>query len=322
MKLKELCAAAGIVCPAAAEETEIRAIVSHSAQVSAGCLFVCLRGTRTDGHQYAAEAAAGGAVAILCEGDVIPEVGEGVILLRTDNTRRALAFLYDAWYGYPSRRLRLIAVTGTNGKTSVTFMIKRILEAAMLRCGLIGTVRCYCGDRVLRSQSDNELANMTTPDPRELYRLLSEMAEAGVDFVVMEATSHALAFSKLAPLRFEVAVFTNLTPEHLDFHGDMNAYFEAKRSLFTMCRHAVINVDDSYGRALAQRCECAVTTCAVEAPEGYAYVRVTAGISDEEYVEILSGLQEGDTVAYTLVTSNLLGFLVGGNMPGMMGGAQ
>ena len=258
MKLGTLCTLAGldILSDTRVAACEICAITTDSRTVIPGCLFVCIRGMKVDGHAYIEEAVKKGAAAVLMERDAdASEVERGnTIFLRTEGTRRALSFLYDAWYGHPAREMQLIAVTGTNGKTSVSTMLKAIFDAAMIPCGLIGTVACICRDRPLGIRAGNPLANMTTPDPAELYHILSVMAKEGVRVVVMEASSHALALEKLAPLTFDAAIFTNLSPEHLDFHGDMQHYFAAKATLFRMSRLAVLNADDAYAASLLPLC--------------------------------------------------------------------
>ncbi len=242
------------------DSLDVNDITSDSRDAKEGSLFVCIKGTKTDGHSYIKDAADRGAAAILTESGAEYEAEifekEGAPLhLETKNTRRALAFLWNTWYGRPAKDMKLIAVTGTNGKTSVTFMLRSIFSASMVKTGLIGTVVCYSGEEKLSIRSDNENANMTTPDPKELYKILSVMARDGVETVFLEATSHALALDKLAPLHFAAAVFTNLTPDHLDFHGSMENYLAAKRKLFSMTDIAVINGDDAYAADIAEAAE-------------------------------------------------------------------
>jgi UDP-N-acetylmuramoyl-L-alanyl-D-glutamate--2,6-diaminopimelate ligase len=187
-----------------------------------------------------------------------------VPVLKVVDTRRAAALIYHSWYGKPAEKLHVIAVTGTNGKTSVTFMLRAIFEAAMYRTGLIGTVNYYSAGRRILGGTDDPLANMTTPDPGELYRMLAEMAADGVEYVFMEVTSHALAFGKPDAIHFDAAIFTNLTPDHLDFHGDMEKYYQTKKKLFSMCDKAVINIDDGYGARLAGEVTCPHVTCSAK----------------------------------------------------------
>jgi UDP-N-acetylmuramoyl-L-alanyl-D-glutamate--2,6-diaminopimelate ligase len=242
------------------DEIEISYIASDSRRVKPGSLFVCLNGTKVNGHRYIGDAVEKGAVAILAERDADIELSvfagkDAPLLLKTDNTRKALSFLWNAWYGSPANGMKLIAVTGTNGKTSVTYMLREIFMSAMYKTGLIGTVVCYSGDKRLSIRSADENANMTTPDPEELFLMLDVMRRDGAEYVFIEATSHALALDKLAPLHFAAAVFTNLTPDHLDFHGSMENYLAAKKKLFSMTDIAVINGDDKYSRDIYEAAE-------------------------------------------------------------------
>lgn len=286
MKLKILCDAAGIACPKELWEQTVTGITSDSRCVRSGEMFVCVRGIRSDGHRFIEDAVHSGAKFVLVEHEEsLPPIG-GAILLRCDNTRRALAFLWDAWYGFPSKRLKLIGVTGTNGKTSVTHMIRAILEASLHPCGLIGTVGCEVSGKQLNVSAQDPLANMTTPDPKELYRVLDSMARAGAEYAVMEVSSHALSLEKVAPLAFAVAVFTNLTPEHLDFHVTMEAYAEAKAKLLEKAEISIINADSPYAALMADAA-------------GGRVIRCTACDSDADYSA--TDIETNDTgVSYRL----------------------
>ncbi|WP_278942411.1 UDP-N-acetylmuramoyl-L-alanyl-D-glutamate--2,6-diaminopimelate ligase [Anaerotruncus colihominis] len=231
-------------------DCEITGVTSDSRQVEPGTLFVCIRGTRADGHDYAVKAAEAGAAAILCE----RAIGlENEIVCR--DTHYAYGIVCGNWYGNPARRLRLVGVTGTNGKTTVSYMVKHILESAGHQTGLIGTIHNEIGDITLP-------ARHTTPDPLALHGMLARMADAGCEYVVMECSSHALDQQRLAGLRFASVGFTNLTQDHLDYHGDMESYYHAKKKLFSMCDAAAINMDDAYGERLAAEVRhiCPVTT--------------------------------------------------------------
>lgn len=289
MKLETLCSLAGLETPADTRMAacNISAITIDSRAVVPGCMFVCIQGTRADGHAFIEEALHRGAAAVVTEREVPVMKGSGAVFIRVKNSRAALARLYDAWYGHPAKHMRLIAVTGTNGKTSVSTMLKAIFDAAMIPCGLIGTVRCVCRDRVLDIRSSDPDANMTTPDPAELYHMLSVMVDEGVEVVIMEATSHALTLHKLEPLCFEAAIFTNLTPEHLDFHKTMQAYFEAKASLFERCALAILNADDAASEELLSRCRGRV-------------VRTSTGAHEVDYVAADVDFRGVNGVSYTL----------------------
>lgn len=258
MRLSELLREAGL--PASpGPDPEINDIISDSRRARPGCLFVAIRGLHTDGHAYLSEAAQAEAAAAVVADGWAGEVPLPVV--RAADTRAALARLWDAWYGHPAAGMRLVAVTGTNGKTSVSTMLRAICAAGLCRTGLIGTVGCFSGDRQLDTANGDPLANMTTPDPAELYRMLAEMRDDGVDTVILEASSHALALGKLTPLRFAAGIYTNLTPEHLDFHGTMADYLTAKLKLFPACDTAVVNRDDPHWAAVAASCPGRVRTC-------------------------------------------------------------
>ncbi len=242
------------------DDLEITDIFSDSRKVKRGSLFVCIAGTKVDGHRHIGEAIENGASVILAEKGA--EIDESIfsnygapILLRTENTRKALSHIWNSRYSRPAEGMKLIAVTGTNGKTSITHMLREIFDTALFKTGLIGTVRCYSGEKLISIRSEDEKANMTTPDPKELYEMLAVMRDDGVKYVFIEATSHALALDKLAPLHFEAAVFTNLTADHLDFHGSMENYLAAKKKLFHMADTAIINGDDAYSGSIAKEAE-------------------------------------------------------------------
>lgn len=268
MNLKELCRLAGVSLPDTTENPEITLVTDHTEKVIPGALFVAIKGFHTDGATLIPKALAKGAVAILAEPGVSVATGNA-ILLQDANTRRALSCLCHAFYGCPGEKLRLIGVTGTNGKTSTSGMLRRILESAMFRCGLIGTVGCDSAGRSLENHNANHLANMTTPDPPELYRMLAEMVSDGVEYVIMEVTSHALALEKLAPLRFCEGIFTNLTPEHLDFHKTMRAYAESKAKIFEACELSIFNADSEYARFMAGHAAGKRVFCGVCQPADY-----------------------------------------------------
>ena len=250
---------------------EINDIFLDSRQVVKNGLFIAIEGVHTDSHAFLHDAERNGAVAaIISQGAVYDRRIEpekfGIPLICVDDCREAMARIFAAWYSHPERSMDFIGVTGTNGKTTVSRMIFETLSRSGCRCGLIGTVGNLisgCEDE-LDIKPESSLANMTTPDPRELYKILSQMRERGVRYVIMEVTSHALALSKVAPIDFQVGVFTNLTEDHLDFHSGMEDYYQARKKLFARCRKAVINIDDRYGRRLSNEIECEKVTCSSE----------------------------------------------------------
>lgn len=214
-------------------------------------MFVALRGEKSDGHEFIGQAIEKGASVIVAERE---EQNPRATCLVVANTRTALADFAATFYGYPGRKLKLAAVTGTNGKTTTTFLIKHICENAGLRCGLIGTVRYEIGERVLP-------AIRTTPESLDLQELLAQIVNAGCKAGAMEVSSHALAQDRTRGLEWNVAVFTNLTQDHLDFHGTMKNYFESKMKLFTGLGSqkkkrkpvAIVNIDDRYGEQLLDK---------------------------------------------------------------------
>ncbi len=257
MKISELFGKAGLNYPPEAGDIEIDQIVTDSRKVRPGCLFLCIKGLHTDGHGYADDAIKAGAAVIVAEQVRDVCVGGAAAYIMLENTRKAAALLYNALYGDPVGKLKIIGVTGTNGKTSVCFLLTELFRAAGYRCGLLGTVCCQSADGVaLSPQNADTLANMTTPDPEELYRMLAQMVRDGVEYVFMEVTSHALTLCKTDAIFFDMAVFTNLTQDHLDFHLTMEDYFLAKRKLFRSCRRAVINRDDEAGKRLLSTVRC------------------------------------------------------------------
>lgn len=221
-------------------DREITGVTADSRRVEPGMVFVCVKGGRFDGHDHASGALEAGAAAVVCQHDL----GLEEQILCSD-TRLCYALLCRNWFGDPGAKLHLIGVTGTNGKTTVTCIMKHVLESAGKRVGLIGTIHTEIDDIVLP-------AKHTTPDPFALQSILARMVRAGCEYAVMECSSHALDQHRLAGLHFDTAVFTNLTQDHLDYHGDMETYFQAKRKLFFMCDHMTVNYDDEYGRRLAE----------------------------------------------------------------------
>ncbi len=255
-----------------AENIEITGICSVSSRVEPGNLFIAIEGLHTDAHKFIPDALRRGAAALVVSESAIKDgrvraEEYSLPILVFDDTRRAASHIYSAWHGYPQRRLKLIGVTGTNGKTSVSRLIYEILNTADMPCGLIGTTGSRSHKRAIDIRPRDPRANMTTPDPEELYAILSEMITDGCEYAVMEVTSHALSLSKVAPIVFELSVFTNLSEDHLDFHGDMDSYFLAKARLFDLSLRAVINYDDRYGRILADKIKIPISACSAEGRE-------------------------------------------------------
>jgi UDP-N-acetylmuramoyl-L-alanyl-D-glutamate--2,6-diaminopimelate ligase len=231
--------------PPTSLQTEVAAIAYDSRHVTAGAVFFALRGVHTDGARFVPQAIAHGAIAIVAE-SAMPE-GVSVPWLRVDNARAALAAAAAVFYGEPSQDLALVGITGTNGKTTTSYVLASIFEAAGVKSGRIGTIGYQVGARELD-------APRTTPEAPELQQMLREMIAEGCGACIMEVSSHALALRRVDSLHFAAGIFTNLTRVHVDFHGNMEAYFVAKRRLFEVLPDGavgIINVDDRRGAELA-----------------------------------------------------------------------
>lgn len=222
----------------------VREIVVDSRRAQPGALFVALRGEHSDGHAFIDNAIANGACAVVVESGHTVSARPGVVTLTVEDSRRALSALAAAFYGDPSHALDVVGVTGTNGKTTTTRMIAAIADAAGYPCGVIGTVGAAFGKHAWRLEQ-------TTPLPNELHSLLAQMRDLGARICAMEVSSHALALERVEDVNFSCAVLTNVTRDHLDFHGTPHAYAAAKRRLFEMARAAVLNADDAFGAAWA-----------------------------------------------------------------------
>jgi len=227
-----------IVC--GSEDIEISSVAYDSRKATEGGLFVCITGFSTDGHKYAISAAEKGAKAIIAEHE-IAALPDSVTVIVTPNTRKALALISAALYNHPSDKMNVIGVTGTNGKTTTTYLIKTILENIGRKTGVVGTIGNMIGDKMLH-------AERTTPESLELQELFSEMLDAGVTDAVMEVSSHSLSLDRVAGVHYSTAIFTNLTQDHLDYHKTMENYMKAKGILFSMSDNAVINIDDAAGK--------------------------------------------------------------------------
>ena len=233
-------------------DREVTDVTSDSRQVKEGFLFVCIKGASFDGHSVAQQMLDIGAVAVVCEYDL--GVENQIIV---DDTRMAYSPICASFFGNPADSLKLIGLTGTNGKTTTTFLIKQILENVGKKVGLIGTVQNMVGDEVYP-------AHYTTPDPHELQSLFRKMVDAGCEYCIMEVSSQALAQGRVEGIHFHIGAFTNLTQDHLDYHKTWENYFESKKLLFKACDCAVTNLDDEYGLKIVDGCGCRVVTYGVD----------------------------------------------------------
>ena len=255
MKLKDLLKGISSLSATADPETEIARISYDSRTTAAGDLFVAMTGFAADGHAYIPRAMAAGAAAVVCER--LPE-GD-VPYVQVDDARRALAVMGANYYGHPADDMTMVGVTGTNGKTTTTYLIKAILERELgAKVGLIGTNQDMIGDQVIPTER-------TTPESLELQELFARMRSAGCTHVVMEASSHALVLERVYGIRYAVGIFTNLTQDHLDFHKTMEAYCDAKSILFRNCGVGVVNADDPWTERLMANAVCRRYTYAVRA---------------------------------------------------------
>ena len=246
MKLAELLRDVEVKQIIGSEHLNVSGIAFNSREVKAGNIFVCISGFKTDGHAYAKDAVERGAIAVMAERD-LSELGVTCIIC--DNTRVALSRAAATFYNHPENKFKLIGVTGTNGKTTVTYLIKSVLESLGKKVGLIGTNQNMIGTEVIPSKH-------TTPDSLELMQLFSLMAEKGAEYVVMEVSSHSLSLDRVTACTFDVGAFTNITQDHLDFHGTMEKYLEAKGILYTIAKSGVVNCDDDGADYLLKNSKC------------------------------------------------------------------
>jgi UDP-N-acetylmuramoyl-L-alanyl-D-glutamate--2,6-diaminopimelate ligase len=248
MELERLIAAASPAEVVNAATVDVADLAYDARQARAGSLFFCVPGSRSDGHAFAPAAVAAGAVALVAERPLDLPVPQVIVA----SARRAMPAIATTFFGDPSRELEVAGITGTNGKTTTAFLLRSILAAAGRRPGLLTNIERRVGGEL-------QPTGLNTPEAIDLQRLFREMLDAGDRSCVMEATSIAASQGRLAGTRFEVLVFTNLTRDHLDFHGTMEEYFAAKRALFAQAEHAVVNVGDEWGRRLASELPAART---------------------------------------------------------------
>ena len=298
MKLRDLLSGIPVLDLRAPEELEISGISYDSRLTQPGDLFVAITGYAQDGHRYIPAAVEKGAVCVICER---PQEGD-IPYVQVEHSRRALALLGVNWFGNPAEKLTMTAVTGTNGKTSTTYLLKAVLEQALgAKVGLIGTNQNMIGNVVLDTER-------TTPECFELHKLFRQMLDAGCSHVVMETSSHALFEGRTHGITFDVAVFTNLTQDHLDFHETMENYCDAKAILFRNSRKAVCNADDLWTPRLLKDADCGTLFYSVNAASDLKaedvelasdHVAFTA-VMKEQRVPVWVGIPGGFMVYNTL----------------------
>ena len=294
MRLAELVAALPDARVVGDGSVGVRELVYDSRKVEPGTLFFCVVGEKVDGHEFGARAVEDGAVALVVERELTDlDVAQVVV----GDSRAAMAPLAARFYGDPTAELRVVGVTGTNGKTTTAFLLHEILKAAEFPCGLLGTVKQIVGG------VEKEVVR-TTPEAIELQSTFRQMLDGGDEACAMEVSSHAMTLHRADAIHFEVAIFTNLTQDNLDFHADMEDYFLAKRKLFEAGpKTAIVNVDDPYGRRLAEEFEC-VTFSAEGAPADYSARDVSFDASGARFavgdMELRTGLPGHFNVANAL----------------------
>ena len=288
MKLSEILKEINVLSAAASGDMEITGVCYDSRRVKSGDLFVAVRGYESDGHKYIPMAVEKGCAAVLCE-----EAPAGnVPYVQTDDSRLGLALAARNFYGDPSREMKVIGITGTNGKTTSTYLLKHVLEQTLgAKVGLIGTIQNMIGDEILHTER-------TTPESFELQKLFADMRDAGCTHVIMEVSSHALVLHRADQIRFSAAVFTNLTEDHLDFHKTMDAYCDAKAMLFRRCETGAVNVDDAYAKRIMEQADCRLLTYSAQGNPASLMA---------EHVELFSDRVEFDAVYQNKRASVTLG---------------
>ena len=253
MKLIKLLERLEYTCLQGEIDKEISGIVNDSRKVTEGSLFFCIKGAVSDGHTYALNVAEKGAVAIIVQEPV--EVPESVTVIQVTDSRYAMALVAAAWYDYPAEKLHVIGITGTKGKTTTTYMIRSILEAAGHKVGLIGTIEAIIGDKVIPACN-------TTPESTTIQEYFAEMVKVGCDSVVMEVSSQGLMLHRTAGILFEIGIFTNLEPDHIGpaEHASFEEYLECKSRLFKQCKLGILNADDKHLEEILKGHTCQVET--------------------------------------------------------------
>lgn len=256
MTLRELLEGLTYECIQGSVDTEVEAVVSDSRKIREHCLFSCIRGAVFDGHDFAAQACELGACVLVVSEDVSAAVaGREVTVIRVEDTRYAHAFLSAAWFGHPAKKLKVIGITGTKGKTTTTYLVKSILENAGIRCGLIGTVETIIGETVIPAKN-------TTPESYVLQESFARMVEAGMEAVVMEVSSQALMQHRTQGFTFDFGIFTNLEQDHIgpNEHASFEEYLECKGRLFRQCKVGIVNGDDTHVQQVTQGHTCELET--------------------------------------------------------------
>lgn len=330
MRLSELLKGIDILQSSMELTEEISGIFSDSRIVKSGGAFVAIHGENRDGNDYINEAFIKGASCIITDDYKSFTMNKKCILV--SDSRKALAYMWNNYYGNPTSNMKIIAITGTNGKTSCAHYIYKILQTAGKKRGIISTIGCLINDASYEIGGGSEVTDissaMTTPDPKILYSIFNEMRKSGVEYVVMEASSHALEQSKLSPLCFEVGAFTNLSPEHLDFHKNMEEYYNSKKKLFKNSKIAVINADDEYGKRLLSELSCKLVSFSTRSKaDAYASdvknsesgIRYELNMNNFDRIEIIGNIC-GEFSVYNTMLATLCALELGIEMGDIVSG--
>ena len=289
MLLRELLEQVEYTCLQGDPDTEITAVINDSRKLQKGCLFLCIKGASFDGHRFAGQAAEQGAAALIVQDQV--EVPEEITVIKVADSRRAMALISAAWFGYPDRQLTTIAVTGTKGKTTTTYMIKEMLEAAGRKTGVIGTIEVVIGQEHIP-------VNNTTPESYDIHRYFRQMVDAGCSCVVMEASSQGFKLDRTAGIVFDYGLFTNLSPDHIgpNEHESFEEYLNCKAMLFGQCLQGYANKDDAHFAEVTAQAACPIHTFGIEegAELQASDIRLTR---DTDFLGVdfhVSGMAEGE----------------------------
>ena len=270
------------------EESKVQNIRYDNRKIEQGDAFVCVKGFKVDGHSFIGDAIKKGAKTLIVQEDV--SVQEDITIIKVRDTRKALAIMSSNYFGNPKDKLKIIGITGTNGKTTSAFIIKSILEKAGFMTGLIGTIANYIGNKKVD-------AVRTTPESYELHELFKNMVDAGVEYCVMEVSSHSLELDRVYGIQFEEGIFTNLTRDHLDFHKTFENYYNAKFKLFERSNHSIINLDDLYGTNIVKDIEergvkTKVSTFSIEKESDFKAFEIKSHSNGSEFKVNLEEVEE------------------------------
>jgi len=257
---------------------DIKSISYDSRNVEANSLFVCIKGFEVDGHRFAASAIKKGAIALLVENEIdLPDV----TVIKVKNTRKALAIISNNFYNNPSSKMNIIGVTGTNGKTSITYLISAIFNYKGEKTGIIGTIQNSIGDRIIKT-------SRTTPESLELQKLFYDMDKEKVDTAIIEVSSHSLSLNRVESTDFDIGIFTNLTQDHLDFHKTMDNYLKAKSLLFSMCKIGIINIDDDASSYIINNSNCKIFTYSIVKDSDFKATNISIDSSGSSFEVIIN----------------------------------